>query len=65
MMSSAHELHRAVVDDELLVLDARMVARHTARALEEEPVRQLHDVGLVDGRHLAAMLALGECERIA
>ena len=60
-----HELHAAVVDDDLAVADPRMIARHAPRALEEEPVRELQDVRLVDGADLAAPFALGEREGVA
>ena len=47
------ELHAHVVDDAILELDAALVVRGDGpAALEEQPVGQLHDVGLVDGRHL-------------
>jgi hypothetical protein len=36
--------------------DLRVVLRDGAEAFEEEPVRELHDVRLVDGRHLSAPL---------
>ena len=49
------ELHAHVVDDAVLELDPALVlGRDRPAALEEEPVGQLHDVGLVDGRHLVA-----------
>ena len=47
------ELHAHVVDDAVLELDLALVAgRHGPAALEEQAVRELHDVGLVDGRDL-------------
>ena len=49
------ELHAHVVDDAVLELDPALVlGRDRPAALEEEPVGQLHDVGLVDGGHLVA-----------
>ena len=48
------ELHAHVVDDAVLELDpAVVVGGDRPAALEEQPVGQLHDVGLVDGRDLA------------
>ena len=47
------ELHAHVVDDAVLELDpALVVGRDGPAALEEQPVGQLHDVGLVHGRDL-------------
>ena len=47
------ELHAHVVDDPVLELDPALVRRrHGPAALEEQAVRELHDVGLVDGGHL-------------
>ena len=47
------ELHAHVVDDAVLELDPALVLGGDGpAALEEEPVGQLHDVGLVDGRDL-------------
>ena len=45
-----HQLHARGVDDPLVVGDVDELARHLARALEEQAVAQLHDVGLVDRR---------------
>ena len=49
-----HQLHARRVDDALVVLDVGVVARRRARALEEQPVAELHDVGLVDRRDALA-----------
>src|SRR6185437_11906677 len=52
------ELHAGVVNDVLGVLDVVELFRHFARATQEEPVGELHDVGLVNGMDLlAAVLA--------
>jgi hypothetical protein len=59
------ELHCAVVDDDLLVLDSTVVLGDAARTLEEEAVRELHDVGLVDGGDLAAPVLLRVFEGVA
>ena len=45
---------RGVVDDQLLVLDLGIFARHLAAAAQEQAVAELHDVGLVDRGHLLA-----------
>ena len=47
-----HEVHAGGVDDLLVVRDVGVLARDGADALEEQPVAELHDVGLVDRRHL-------------
>ena len=53
------ELHAHVVDDAIVELDPAVVlGGDRAAALEEEPVGQLHDVGLVDRRH--SMAAVGD-----
>ena len=50
-----HELHRHRVDDALLELDAaRVLARDLAADVEEESLRVLEDVRLVDERDLLA-----------
>ncbi len=59
-----HQLHRCVIDDQLLVGDVGIVLRYFAAAAQEQPIGQLHDVGLVDGGHLLAPGFLGELERI-
>ena len=46
------QLHAAVVDDFFLKLQLWVLGGHGSAALEEEPVRLLHDVGLVDRRDL-------------
>ena len=58
------ELHAHVVDDAVLELDpAVVVGRDGPAALEEQAVRQLHDVGLVDGRDLVPAVGDGVLER--
>ena len=54
LLGPLDELHRQVVDDAVLELDVRVLLRDLAGDLEPEPVRELHDVRLVHGRHLAA-----------
>jgi hypothetical protein len=41
-----HELHAGVVHDDLVVAELRVLLRDPAAAVEEEPVRELHDVRL-------------------
>ncbi len=43
------QLHARGVDDPLIVLDVRRGPRDLTRALEKEPVAELHDVRLVNG----------------
>ena len=43
------ELHAAVVHDDVVVLDVGEVRGDLRAAVEEQAVRELHDVGLVDG----------------
>jgi hypothetical protein len=59
------QLHAGVVDDQLLVLDLGVLLGHGAAAFEEHAVRALHDVRLVNGGDLPALLADGELEREA
>ena len=56
-----HQLHAGVVHDVLAVGDLGIFLRDVARAADEQAVRQLHDVGFVDGVDL---LALAACARI-
>src|ERR1700738_2848380 len=50
--SPKHELHAHVVDDAVLELDVRVALGDLPADGEVEPVRVLHDVGLVHERHL-------------
>ena len=53
-----HELHAGGIDDGVVGLDLGVVLGDLAEAVEEEPVGELHDVGLVDrGDLLAAPFA--------
>ena len=54
LLRPLHELHRQVVDDPVFELDVRRSRRDLAGDAEVEPVGELHDVGLVHGRDLAA-----------
>src|SRR6202007_1999717 len=49
-----HQLHAGVIYDVLAVGDLRIFLRYIARAAQEEPVREFHDIGLVDGVDLSA-----------
>src|SRR5882762_8227190 len=44
-----HQLHASVVHDVFAVGDLGKALGHGAAAAQEQSVRQLHDVGLVDG----------------
>src|SRR3954470_20693038 len=59
------QLHAHVVDDPVLELDPTVVLGcDRARGLEEQAVRQLHDVCLVDGRDLAPVVGDRVLERV-
>ena len=58
-----HQLHAAGVDDQLLVLDVRvLVLVDAAGAAEEQAVGHLHDVGLVEDGDLLPVAARGVAE---
>ena len=58
LLGPLDEAHADRVDEVLPRLDLRVVLRHLAEDLEEEPVGELHDVRLRDARDaLAAVLA--------
>src|SRR5271157_2805826 len=50
-----YQLHASVVHNMLAVGDLGIVLGNVARAADEQPVRQLHDVGFVDGVDFLAM----------
>ena len=54
LLGPLDELHAEVVHDPVLELDVRVLLGDLAGDLQPEPVRELHDVRLVDARHLAA-----------
>ena len=62
-LRTLHELHREVVDDPVLELDVAVRARHLAGDLQVEAVGELHDVGLVHGRHLVPAISSRVVER--
>ena len=51
-----HELHAAVVDDDFLVLELRILLGYFAAAAQKETIAPLHDIRLVNGRNFAATL---------
>src|SRR4029077_9134119 len=57
LLRTLDELHAEVVHDSVLELEVRVLLGDLARNAEEEAVRELHDVRLVDGGHLAASVA--------
>ena len=50
-------LHAGVVHDEFFVLNFGKLGGHGANGAQEQAVRELHDVGLVDGVNLFAAVA--------
>ena len=54
-----NNLHASVIDDEFFVLDFGILRGDVTDALEKEAVRELHDVGFVDGVNFFAAFALG------
>lgn len=63
-LSQTH-LHASVVDDHVVVLDVGVVFGDAARSFEEAAVREFHDVGLVDGGDLLAVVSAGELKGVA
>ena len=51
-----HHLHAGVVHDHLFVLDVGILRRDVADGLQEKAVRELHDVGFVDGVNFLSAL---------
>src|SRR5579863_232983 len=58
LLRTHHELHAAIVDDHLAVLDAGVFFRDAPDRVEKQAVRELHDVGLMDGRDFLPSRAL-------
>jgi hypothetical protein len=50
------KLHTAVVDDDFIVLNLRILLRHLPAAVQKKPVASFHDIRLVDGGDFAAIL---------
>lgn len=61
-MRIAYQLHRSVVDDHLLEVNPRVELRHRLAASQEQSIAELHDVGLVDGCDLLAVVLDGVVE---
>ena len=59
------ELHAEVVDDLVVELDVGIFLGDRTRAVEEEPIGELHDVGFVDGRDFLPAAPLRIVEREA
>ena len=57
LLGSLDELHREVVHDAVVEADVRVVLGHPSRRLQEQPVRELHDVRLVHRRDLRSAIA--------
>lgn len=60
-----HGLHAGVVDNHVVVLQFGIVLVHTVGNLQEETIGQLHDVGLVNGGNLLAIVLAGELKGVA
>ena len=48
LLGLAYALHACVVDDHVIRFDRRIVLAHLFHGVAEEPVGELHDIGLVD-----------------
>jgi len=59
------QLHAHVVDDPLFELDLGIFLRDFHRRVKVQPVGVLHDVGLMHGRHLLAVVLFRVLERTA
>src|SRR5207302_5968183 len=58
-----HQPHARRIHDPIVGSDVRVVLRDLPKAVEEEAVGELHDVGLVDGRHAPAPVGCRIVER--
>ena len=54
-----HQLHAERINDAVVCGDFGIVGRHLAEGAQEQAVRQLHDIGLVDRRDLFAAVLAG------
>ena len=59
LLGARDELVAEVVDDAVLELDVGVLLRHPPGDVEEQPVGELHDVGLVGRGHPPAAVVLG------
>src|SRR5690349_21450949 len=48
LFGSHHQLHTSVVDDLIVSHYLRVTRTHLAEAIEEEPIREFHDIRLVN-----------------
>lgn len=64
LMRIRHQLHAAIVDDHVVVNDVRIVLGDPPRDVQEQTVRQLHDVRFVNSRHLLTAVPLRVLERV-
>ena len=55
LLRPGHHLHAGIVHNHTVKLNVRVELRHLLATAQEQPVTQLHDVGLVDNCHLLAM----------
>lgn len=62
LMRIGHQLHGGVVDNHLLELDSWIKFSHLFAASQEQSIAQLHDVGLVNGGDLLAVVLGGVVE---
>ena len=64
LVGVADEPHAEGIHDDLVATDVREVGRHRLRGTQEEAVRLLHDVRLVDDRDALSTVRAGvlECE---
>jgi hypothetical protein len=62
LLGAGDGLHGGVVDDHVVGLEGGEVLGDLLEGVAEETVGQLHDVGLVDARHLLAIVGQGEGE---
>src|SRR5205823_5585873 len=63
LLGPLDELHAKVVHDPVLELEVGVLLGNLAGDAKEEPVRELHDVGLVYSRDLASAVAPRVVER--
>ena len=57
-----HHLHAGVVDDHLFVLDVGILRRDVADGFQEKSVRELHNIGFMDGVNFLSAFAFGVLE---
>lgn len=62
LLRAGNSLHGGVVDNHVVDLEGGVLLGNVVEGAAEQPVGQLHDVGLVDARHLGAAVGQGEGE---